>query len=347
MQSACSGDGGHRPGALILSDFIQVLTIKTPIIMAKGNMFLGLARGSVGDVTFYRRNAQQISRVRVRKVKNPQSNAQMWQRAINHTAVQAYSVLKKICDHSYQGVTYGANSYSKFLSLNMDMLRREAGNTIEQQSVQKAYCPFGFQGISAMPYIISTGTIPAPIVEFGTGSTGEGVRLFKMPEVAISEFSYKSFADLLGAQEGDQVTILRVPDPKDFGGVDEPLGLALLDSRFILSPAQGSFDSTPIFVSGGTNLTINQPNIRNEGSSVFFVDTQNNLYASADGFGEDNVGFACIISRQQSDGTWLRSNAVFLYNPLYRQNGYTLKQASDLGQIDLYVENDKYLNNAE
>lgn len=315
--------------------------------MAKGNMFLGLARGSVGDVTFYRRNAQQISRVRVRKVKNPQSNAQMWQRAINHTAVQAYSVLKKICDHSYQGVTYGANSYSKFLSLNMDMLRREAGNTIEQQSVQKAYCPFGFQGISAMPYVLSTGTIPAPIAQFGTGTIGEGVRLFNMPEVAISEFSYKAFADLLGAQEGDQVTILRVPDPKDFGGIDEPLGLVLLDARFILSPATGSFDSTPIFTNAGTYLTINQPNIRNEGSSVFFVDAQNHLHASADGFAEDNVGFAVIISRQQADGTWLRSPSTFLYNPLYRQNGYTLKQASDLGQIDLYVENDKYLNNAE
>lgn len=315
--------------------------------MAKGNLFLGCARGSVGDVTFYRRNAIQISRVRVRKVKNPQTNAQMWQRAINHTAVQAYSVLKKICDHSYEGVTYGANSYSKFLSLNMDMLRREAGNTIEQQSVQKAYCPFDFKGISAMPYVLSTGSIPAPVAQFGTGTVGEGVRLFDMPEIAISEFSYKAFADLLGAQEGDQVTILRVPDPKVFGGIDEPLGLVLLDARFILSPATGSFDSTPIFVSAGANLTINQPNIRNEGSSVFFVDAQNHLHASADGFGEDNVGFAIIISRQKSDGTWLRSPSTFLYNPLYRQNGYTLKQASDRGQIDLYVEDEKYLNNAE
>lgn len=312
-------------------------------------MFLGLARGSVGDVTFYRRNAQQISRVRVRKVKNPQTGAQMWQRAINHTAVQAYSVLKKICDHSFEGVKYGANSYSKFLSINMDMLRREAGNTIQQQSGQRAYCPFDFRGISAMPYVISTGTIPAPIVQFGTaGNNIEGVRLFRMPEVAVAEFSYKSFADLIGAQEGDQITILRVPDPKDFGGVDEPLGLALLDSRFILSPAQGSFDSTPFFANGsGSQLTVNQPNVRNEGSSVFVVDAQNNLYASADGFDEDNVGFAVVISRQKPDGSWLRSDAIFCYNPSYRESGYTLKQASDRGQIDLYVENDRYLNNAE
>ena len=320
--------------------------------MAKGNLFLGCARGSVGDVTFYRRNAQQISRVRVRKVKNPQSNAQMWQRAINHTAVQAYSVLKKICDHSYEGVSYGANSYSKFLSLNMDMLRREAGSTIQQQSGQRAYCPFDFKGISAMPYIISQGTIAAPKAEFSTatrdGGNVEGVKLFiSMSSVTVESFTYKNFADAIGAQEGDQITVLAVPDPKVYGGIDEPLGLALHDARVILSPSEGTFDETPFFVSQYGALVVNKPNIRNEGKMIFFADTNDNLHVCPDAMETDNVGFAFIISRQQADGTWLRSPSTFLYNPLYRENGYTLKQASDRGQIDLYVENDKYLNNAE
>lgn len=320
--------------------------------MAKGNMFLGLARGSVGDVTFYRRNAQQISRVRVRKVKNPQSSAQMWQRAINHTAVQAYSVLKRICDHSFEGVSYGANSYSKFLSLNMDMLRREAGNTIESQSVQKAYCPFNFRGISAMPYVISSGTIPQPKVSFSSfkreNTDFEGIKLFSLTNYTIQNITYKVFADLIGAQEGDQVTVLRVPDPKDFGGIDEPLGLMLLDARVILSPASGSFETTPFFTDlDSMFLTVNEPNIRNEGQLVFGADTNDFMHVSADGIDDENIGFAFIISRQNPDGSWLRSSSTFLYNPLYRENGYTLKQASDLGQIDLYVENDKYLNNAE
>lgn len=317
--------------------------------MAKGNLFLGCARGSVGDVTFYRRNAQQISRVRVRKVKNPQSNAQMWQRAINHTAVQAYSVLKKICDHSYEGVSYGANSYSKFLSLNMDMLRREAGSTIQQQSGQRAYCPFDFKGVTAMPWILSQGTLQGVQALFEDNIQGyEGLRLFKLPNVQVAQLTYKVFADLIGAQEGDQVTILRVPDPKDFGNLDEPMGLVLLDSRFILSPATGTFEDTPIFstLESGA-FTINQPNIRNEGVSVFLATDNDFLCASVDEFDVDNVGFAVIISRQAPDGSWLRSPSTFQYSPDFRDAGYTLKQASDRGQIDLYVENDKYLNNAE
>lgn len=326
--------------------------------MAKGNMFLGLARGSVGDVTFYRRNAQQISRVRVRKVKNPQSNAQMWQRAINHTAVEAYSVLKTICDHSYQGVAYGAPSYSKFLSLNMDMLRREAGNTIQQQSGQRAYCPFGFKGLSAMPYIIAQGSISGADATF-TAQTGtdtfEAVSLGQLPEVEIYRFTYKMMADLLHAQQGDQITILRVPNPAVAGFEDEPLGRNLMVARVILDPSSGSFDTASFLLpvqgggAAGVGYTVASPNIRNEGEFVFATGgaTGNELFASVGAFENDNIGFAFVTSRQQSDGTWLRSNAVFLYNPLYRENGYTLKQASDLGQIDLYVENDKYLNNAE
>ena len=319
--------------------------------MAKGNLFLGCARGSVGDVTFYRRNAQQVSRVRVRKVKNPQTSAQMWQRAINHTAVQAYSVLKKICDHSFEGVTYGANSYSKFLSLNMDMLRREAGSTIQQQSGQRAYCPFDFRGISAMPYVISTGSISQPSVDFSTatveGVDYDGVKLFSMAGSTVQAFTYKNFADAIGAQEGDQVTVLGVPDPKVYGNIDEPLGLVLLDARVILSPSEGAFDETPFFVSQFGVLQVNKPNVRNEGKLMFFTDTNDFLHVSPDIMADEFVGFAFIISRQQSDGSWLRSPSTFLYNPLYRENGYTLKQASDRGQIDLYVEDEKYLNNAE
>ena len=43
--------------------------------MAKGNMLLGFSRGSVGDLTFYRRNSQQVTRARARVVKNPKTLA--------------------------------------------------------------------------------------------------------------------------------------------------------------------------------------------------------------------------------------------------------------------------------
>lgn len=321
--------------------------------MAKGNMLLGLSRGSVGDLTFYRRNAQQITRVRVRKVKNPQTASQMYQRTINRTAVEAYTVLKSICDHSFEGVAYGASSYSYFLSQNMNMLRAEAASGAIGQ---RSFVPFSLKGLVAMPFIISTGSLPSVGVRLGALSTTYGA-MITMPSFRNAgnpaEITYAAFASALGAQQGDQVTLLRIGAPAEQGFPDEPLGRKLEVVRFILDPASGDFAETPFLtpVSGEDNVfVINSPNIRNEGSLRFEASRVGNEIQWHAIFG-DKVGklFGCaaILSRQRGDGSWLRSKSFFVYDPDYRENGYTIKQASTLSPVDLYVESDYYLNNAE
>ena len=93
--------------------------------MAKGNLFLGMGRGSVGDVTFYRADGQQLSRARNRKPRNPKTNAQLIQRAISATIVQAYKAGSIIFDHSFEGKSVPAGSQRAFLSTNMRKLRQE------------------------------------------------------------------------------------------------------------------------------------------------------------------------------------------------------------------------------
>lgn len=91
--------------------------------MAKGNLFLGLGRGSVGDVTLYRKNGEQISRVRVRKVSNPSSQGQLLQRAVTATVAQAYAAGRAIFDHSFQGRKVGSANQNIFMARNMSLLR--------------------------------------------------------------------------------------------------------------------------------------------------------------------------------------------------------------------------------
>lgn len=93
--------------------------------MAKGNLFLGMGRGSVGDVTFYRADGQQLSRARNRKPRNPKTNAQLIQRAISATVVQAYKLGSIIFDHSFEGKSVPAGSQRAFLSVNMRKLREQ------------------------------------------------------------------------------------------------------------------------------------------------------------------------------------------------------------------------------
>ena len=93
--------------------------------MAKGNLFQGMGRGKVGDVVFSRLNGQQISRVRNRNPKNPRTNAQLYQRAIMATVMQAYSAGIAIFDHSFQGKEVGAQNQRRFMSLNAKLLRSQ------------------------------------------------------------------------------------------------------------------------------------------------------------------------------------------------------------------------------
>ena len=91
--------------------------------MAKGNPFLGDMRGSVGDVTFYRKNGEQITRQRVRTVSNPSSEGQLIQRAVTATVSKAYQAGAAIFDHAFQGVKRGADSQARFMKVNMNGLR--------------------------------------------------------------------------------------------------------------------------------------------------------------------------------------------------------------------------------
>lgn len=91
--------------------------------MSKGNLFLGQGRGSVGDVVFYRANGQQLARSRNRSPRNPKTDAQILQRAISATVVQAYKAGKAIFDHAFEGKEVPAGCQRRFLSLNMRKLR--------------------------------------------------------------------------------------------------------------------------------------------------------------------------------------------------------------------------------
>lgn len=106
--------------------------------MAKGNLFLGMGRGSVGDVTFYRADGQQLSRARNRKPRNPKSNAQLIQRAISATIVQAYKAGSIIFDHSFEGKSVPAGSQRAFLSVNMRKLREQVLAQIDLSDVSAA-----------------------------------------------------------------------------------------------------------------------------------------------------------------------------------------------------------------
>lgn len=312
--------------------------------MAKGNMLLGFSRGSVGDLTFYRRNSQQVTRARARVVKNPKTLAQQMQRAIMRTSVEAYKVIKEICDHSWEGVAYGANSYAEFQKQNMAMLRRLAAAGGEDT---KSFLPSGFNGLVAMPWVLSKGSIAWGGVEINFQNGALNIVFNGYPEISqLEAITYKMFADFLSLHEGDQVTLVAFPKRTD---IDESSCIEPIVSRFILSPSNGAFNETTMFENDGTIDSVHA-NPLNENTAAFTFRTQTGKLMASILPPESEalafVGAAAIISRHATDGSWKRSASVMTFNATEQSGGYTLRQASMVVANDITTASDWYLNNA-
>lgn len=89
--------------------------------MAQGNMLLGYARGSVGDVTFFRSGGSQRARARNRKPNNPRSSSQMTQRAKFASAVKFYKrAVSNFFRFAYQDKKTNESDYNAFMRHNIN-----------------------------------------------------------------------------------------------------------------------------------------------------------------------------------------------------------------------------------
>lgn len=91
--------------------------------MAKSKSFFGLRRGSTKSHTYSILNGQQITKDRVQTVANPKTQKQQFQRAIMATAMAAYSEMKEIVDHAFQGKKKGSENQREFMSRNLVAMR--------------------------------------------------------------------------------------------------------------------------------------------------------------------------------------------------------------------------------
>lgn len=294
--------------------------------MSKGNLFLGQARGSVGDVTFTHIAGVQVARARNRSPKNPQSVLQMVTRIIQASASKAYSMFMPICDHSFQGKATGTPNQSRFMQLNTALLRSKLADVIADPSEENAASStawnFNFKGESLPVFnqwIVSAGTLPQVPVAYlaaaseytvGPAITGEGVT-----PVALT---YAQVLDALHAQRGDQLTILAIAnDPTKIGDFGPTID-AFEYARIILDPAEGDL-STPFLSGSAAPFAVNAPNPKNEGTIAFgwqngaLSVTQLGTLAgsSASGTARWIQGVAAILSRRVGE-TWERSPQSFV-----------------------------------
>lgn len=298
--------------------------------MSKGNLFLGTASGKVGDVVFSRQGGEQVARVRNRSPKNPQTPLQMAQRVIMSTVGKAYSLMAPIADHAFQGRSEGTMCQSRFTELNIALLRRAAAEALNEGTAEAIITSqatnFNGKGDSLValnPFIISEGSLPSPRLWEAGG--GVGIRLGITTTLAT--VTYGDIINALGAQRGDQLTIVLLTTDQTEAGVDAGFFNGFHFCRIILEPSEGDL-TTPFLQTpgeGDLNYYVNKPNAKNEGSVIFSIGSGTNesvLIPAVDGIGtgvtqysEGAVG--AILSRKSGE-VWQRStSALVLYTGGY------------------------------
>lgn len=177
--------------------------------MAKGNLFLGMGRGKVGDVVFYRMNGWQMARVRNRNPKNPRSNEQLYQRAIIASTMKAYSAGKEIFDHSFQGYTVGEGCMRRFNSVNSRILREQLLTDINTpRSLNNQLGRFvAPRSTSCTPFIgmqVSEGTLTNTLIR---RLSGDGITGFSFATSTVGTNINEWFRSL-GVYAGDIFTFV-------------------------------------------------------------------------------------------------------------------------------------------
>lgn len=127
--------------------------------MARGNIFLGKARGKVGSVVLSKgRRGEMISRAYQPQVLNPKSSSQVLQRALFASATIAGSKLSDLVDHSFDGIKEGQDNRNEFVRLNTNALR-EIAKSDGQASVNPFVSAKGSGMIKPAPWILSNGSL--------------------------------------------------------------------------------------------------------------------------------------------------------------------------------------------
>lgn len=258
--------------------------------MAQSKGFFGIRSGSTKNFTFSEMNGKQITKERVYRVKNPRTMAQMRQRMLMATIGAAYSYLKVIADHSFEGKTVGQQCMAEFMRLNLNKFRAAAKN----DKGSYAFNAYQDKLINPMRYTLSKGSLPE--MPFIINSQNQIELSYNVGEIKTAKDVY----DAMGIQEGDLVTFVWVVGSSSltkniFNFTPSRLNIVRLyaNKTGVVATPHDAFT----FDANHSDLDINV----NKSTDVLKLTST-----------EVNIG-AVILSRQ-AGGTWLRSNSSMAGN---------------------------------
>ena len=295
------------------------------------------AVGRLGNRTYYQRGGKTIART-ITRPKNPKTETQSLHRVLVKAVNKAYSMLKEICNHSFEGYDNSFDCMNKFKRVNLKYLREHTATLLESgQGLDRFYQFTPIQSGKWTPFaaIISEGHLP--VVPVGIDAAGGHKAYVNSPGR-----TYADFVTAWGLQRGDLVTFVTVQ--KREGEYKTEIARLVLDPSY----ADGSDApmSTEIVNSEGEFPCSNRMDELNFSTFEFNTDRFNFIL----GRGGDVVAAGIIVSREAMSDNWLRSNCqLVLNNASFGSDLCSLAKAVEYSyktpEIDM--ESERYLNNAD
>ena len=221
--------------------------------MSKGSIILGDVSGKLGDIVLYRAAGSQIARLRIRHPRNPRSTRQMVQRIFQATCLRAYSMLKDICDHSFEGKQGKRKNFGQFMKENRARMTDKLNGYASGWQALPGYNQRNQREMLYNDFIIADGTLPK--VDYGLWDGDVILRAYKGTNY---NFTYQDLVDALEAQRGDGITILQLGYNNQSGIITK-----VKKARIILEPDNGNMTEQ---FADATTLLINHPNPLNQGN---------------------------------------------------------------------------------
>lgn len=263
--------------------------------MGKGNIFMGTASGKIGDIVLMRRNGQQVQRMYIQQVKNPNTVRQASQRTLISNVVSFYRSARTLLNHSMTGRKASRSSYNEFVAANLGRI--------------KVYIPKGVadkQGCVVAPYQVSRGVLPA--IEI-TGSGDDAVTNIALGQLTpgasttIAEFTEAILANNASFSAGDQLSYVSF-----IQGQNVELGIPTMTC--------GYYEIT---------LDVNSQELLSD----YWPEQAYNAVSGFLAHGEHvaNGGFVWIRSRKNADGTLEVSPQYIIMNDTTMLSAYTGENA--------------------
>ena len=297
--------------------------------MGKLRAFGTKARGSVGAVTYYVVNGQQIAREKATEVKNPKSSAQSTQRMKMAPAQKFSEAFSGIVNHSWQGVKYGTASRQKFMS---EAMKQNGG-------------PYVVKGTTTFvpgTYLIADGSLPEIKGKFIRTTEMFKSNLLTPQFTSRAEFVNNIIANNPNFESGDKLTFIAI--------------LGVRTDRAFTSPLSSTFYPVIKQVILRQQLEDGETDDFEQLKSDSLTDEEGYLALDLTtapfetSYTSEVTAFAIIHSRGQNESNDQRSKTRFaiterVYNTFYTDSAYKLALASYQNTSNAPLGAEWYLNN--